>query len=102
MKHGIVINAGTPRQIADLAREAEDAGWDGAFTYDAIAIGTADLYDPSTLLAAMAMTTARAAAGAATRPFADAGATWWIDAEWNEPTVDSVRRRVLAGPPRAT
>lgn len=270
MKHGIVINAGTPRQIADLARDAEDAGWDGAFTYDAIAIGTADLYDPWTLLAAMAMTTARvtlgaivfaptrrrpwklarealtvdhlsggrlvvpvglgalddlgfgnvceatasreraaildetldilaglwtgepfehhgarydfgpmvlrprpvqqpripiwvvavwphrrsmeralrwdgmvlqtddpaevaeiaadarrrrieigraepfelvvqgstaadpAAAGAATRPIADAGATWWIEADWHEPSLDGVRRRILAGPPRAT
>lgn len=64
MKHGIVVNAGTPRQLADLAREAEDAGWDGVFTYDAIAIGTDDLYDPWALLAAMAMTSARVTLGA--------------------------------------
>ena len=64
MRHGIVLNAGTPRQIAELAREAEEAGWDGVFTYDAIAIGDDDLYDPWALLAAMAMTTTRVTLGA--------------------------------------
>lgn len=64
MRYGIVVNAGTPRQIAALAHEAEDTGWDGVFTYDAIAIGTDDLYDPWTLLAALAMTTTRVTLGA--------------------------------------
>jgi hypothetical protein len=35
------------------------------------------------------------------RPYVEAGATWWIDADWRAPTVDSVRRRIAAGPPRA-
>jgi alkanesulfonate monooxygenase SsuD/methylene tetrahydromethanopterin reductase-like flavin-dependent oxidoreductase (luciferase family) len=30
--------------------------------------------------------------------FAAAGATWWIDADW-EATVDEVRKRILVGPP---
>jgi alkanesulfonate monooxygenase SsuD/methylene tetrahydromethanopterin reductase-like flavin-dependent oxidoreductase (luciferase family) len=33
------------------------------------------------------------------RPYADVGATWWIDADWDAATVDSVRRRIQAGPP---
>lgn len=36
---------------------------------------------------------------AAVRPYADAGATWWIEGDWDGPTVDSVRRRIEAGPP---
>ena len=32
-------------------------------------------------------------------PYAEAGATWWVDADWDAATVDSVRRRILAGPP---
>jgi hypothetical protein len=35
------------------------------------------------------------------RPFAEAGATWWIESPWlppNEP--EDLRRRIEAGPPR--
>ncbi len=64
MKHGIILNAGSPREIAALAGEAERAGWDGVFTYDAIAIGVDELYDPWALLAAMAMTTTAVTLGA--------------------------------------
>ena len=39
MRYGIVLTTGDPRLAADLAAEAEDAGWDGVFTFDAIAIG---------------------------------------------------------------
>jgi hypothetical protein len=31
---------------------------------------------------------------------ADAGATWWIEADWQGASVDSLRRRIEAGPPR--
>jgi len=64
VRSGIVVNAGTARDLADLATRAEDAGWDGVFTYDCIAIGDADMYDPWAILAAMAMTTSRVRLGA--------------------------------------
>ncbi len=43
-----------------------------------------------------------AAAAEAVRPWADAGATWWIESDWSGGRADSTRRRVEAGPPRAT
>jgi hypothetical protein len=63
MRYGIVINAGDPREMADLAGEAEAASWDGVFYYDAIAIGDAQMYDPWVVLAAMAMRTKRLTLG---------------------------------------
>ena len=63
MRYGIVVNAGEPREMADLAAEAEAAGWDGVFYYDAIAIGDMELYDPWVALAAMAMRTERVRLG---------------------------------------
>src|SRR5438034_561711 len=59
MQSGIVVNAGDPREMAQLAAEAEAAGWDGVFYYDAIAIGDAEMYDPWVVLAAMAMWTGK-------------------------------------------
>ena len=64
MQYGITITSGDPRTQAELAAEAEDAGWDGVFTYDAIAIGDEPGHDPWVLLAAMAMRTARVRLGA--------------------------------------
>jgi alkanesulfonate monooxygenase SsuD/methylene tetrahydromethanopterin reductase-like flavin-dependent oxidoreductase (luciferase family) len=63
MRFGIVVNAGDPREMAQLAAEAEAAGWDGVFYYDAIAIGDAEMYDPWVVLAAMAMPTERVTLG---------------------------------------
>ena len=31
---------------------------------------------------------------------ADAGATWWLEADWANNTPESLRARILAGPPR--
>jgi alkanesulfonate monooxygenase SsuD/methylene tetrahydromethanopterin reductase-like flavin-dependent oxidoreductase (luciferase family) len=39
MRYGVIITSGDPGAAADLAALAEGAGWDGVFTYDAIAIG---------------------------------------------------------------
>ena len=64
MRYGIVITTGDPRLAADLAAQAEDAGWDGVFTFDAIAIGPVPMYDPWVVLAAMAMRTDRVTLGA--------------------------------------
>jgi alkanesulfonate monooxygenase SsuD/methylene tetrahydromethanopterin reductase-like flavin-dependent oxidoreductase (luciferase family) len=68
-------------------RAAEGLGMDG---YDVVAEGTTPP-DPQ-------------AAGAIVRPWLDAGATWWIDADWAD--MDPVRvraaaeTRLRAGPPR--
>ncbi|HEY3336176.1 MAG TPA: LLM class flavin-dependent oxidoreductase, partial [Candidatus Limnocylindrales bacterium] len=64
MDYGIVITGGDPRAQAELAADAEAAGWDGVFTYDAIAIGADDMYDPWIVLSAMAMRTERVRLGA--------------------------------------
>ena len=41
-----------------------------------------------------------ALAGAAIAPLAEAGATWWTEADWSDPAVGKLRRRIAAGPPR--
>lgn len=64
MQYGVIVTTGDPRTAADLAAEAEAAGWDGVFTYDALSIGGGDLYDPWVTLAAVAMRTERVRLGA--------------------------------------
>jgi alkanesulfonate monooxygenase SsuD/methylene tetrahydromethanopterin reductase-like flavin-dependent oxidoreductase (luciferase family) len=64
MQTGIVLTVADPRLAAELAAEAEAVGWDGVFTYDAIAIGDGDGFDPWVLLAAVAMRTSRVRIGA--------------------------------------
>jgi alkanesulfonate monooxygenase SsuD/methylene tetrahydromethanopterin reductase-like flavin-dependent oxidoreductase (luciferase family) len=64
MHHGFTITAGDPRTVAELAAVAEAAGWDGVFTFDAVAIGDQELSDPWVVLAAMAMRTSRVRLGA--------------------------------------
>ena len=34
------------------------------------------------------------------RPFADAGATWWMESRWSSSQRDEVRTRIRQGPPR--
>lgn len=64
MRFGFIVTGGDPRTQAQLAAEAEAAGWDGVFTFDAIDIGGMDMYDPWVVLAAMAMRTERVRLGA--------------------------------------
>ena len=68
IKQGIILTAGDPRTAAELAALAEARGWDGVFTWDAIAIGSADVYDPWVLLAAIATRTERVRIGAIVTP----------------------------------
>ena len=68
MKCGIIVTSGEPRTVADLAAEAETAGWDGVFTWDGIAVGLLDTYDPWVVMAAMAMRTERVRLGAIVTP----------------------------------
>jgi len=39
------------------------------------------------------------AAAEKVRPYAEAGATWWIETMWEEHDLNVVRRRILQGPP---
>ncbi|HEX5975072.1 MAG TPA: LLM class flavin-dependent oxidoreductase [Rubrobacteraceae bacterium] len=68
MNYGIIIPKGDPRTVAELAREAEEAGWDGAFYWDGISIGEMETYDPWVVMAAMAMRTGRVRIGAMLTP----------------------------------
>jgi len=58
------------RGLADLAREAEEAGWDGFFLWDHVNAGEAGMpmLDVWVTLAAMAMTTSRIRLGATVTP----------------------------------
>jgi hypothetical protein len=40
-----------------------------------------------------------AQATAIIRPYAEAGATWWLEAKWDDPDPESVRKRIQQGPP---
>jgi alkanesulfonate monooxygenase SsuD/methylene tetrahydromethanopterin reductase-like flavin-dependent oxidoreductase (luciferase family) len=68
VKFGFIVTTGDPREAADLAAEAEAAGWDGVFYWDALAIGDMDVYDPWVVMAAMAMRTERVRLGAIVSP----------------------------------
>jgi alkanesulfonate monooxygenase SsuD/methylene tetrahydromethanopterin reductase-like flavin-dependent oxidoreductase (luciferase family) len=68
MRYGFIIPTGDPRTVADLAHEAEAAGWDGAFYFDGMAIGDMDLYDAWVVMSAMAMRTERVRIGAVITP----------------------------------
>jgi alkanesulfonate monooxygenase SsuD/methylene tetrahydromethanopterin reductase-like flavin-dependent oxidoreductase (luciferase family) len=58
-----------PRLLAELAREAEDAGWDGCFVWDHIHVGDGEpVADPWITLAAMAAATARIRLGPLVTP----------------------------------
>ena len=68
IKRGIIVTTGDPRTAAELAARAEAHGWDGVFTFDAIAIGSMETYDPWVVMAAMAMRTERVRLGAIVTP----------------------------------
>lgn len=59
MRYGFVIPGGDARLSAELAAEAEAAGWDGVFVPDGIYIENFPTYDPWVVLAAIAMRTER-------------------------------------------
>jgi alkanesulfonate monooxygenase SsuD/methylene tetrahydromethanopterin reductase-like flavin-dependent oxidoreductase (luciferase family) len=63
----------TPRRLAELAAEAEEAGWDGFFLWDHMVYSLSQklpLYDPWVTLAGMAMTTSRIRLGTTVTPLA--------------------------------
>ncbi|GAA2235702.1 hypothetical protein GCM10010413_39560 [Promicromonospora sukumoe] len=67
MKFGFISSFGTIDQHVTLARETEEHGWDGFFTWDAISLGgewAMPVYDPFAVLAAAAAVTERITLGA--------------------------------------
>ncbi len=69
MHYGFIVPKGSPRTVADLAREAEEAGWDGVFYFDGIYVDEGmEIYDPWVVMAAMAMRTERVRLGAILTP----------------------------------
>jgi alkanesulfonate monooxygenase SsuD/methylene tetrahydromethanopterin reductase-like flavin-dependent oxidoreductase (luciferase family) len=74
MKYAIYLPTfdpfGSVQVIADLARDAEQSGWDGVFTWDDVYIDEKDLADPWISLAAAAAVTQRVQLGALITPLA--------------------------------
>ena len=77
MQYGITVpNFGSyadARALATLAREAEDAGWDGFFVWDHISAAASEggpIADPWILLAAIALNTERVRIGTMVTPVA--------------------------------
>jgi alkanesulfonate monooxygenase SsuD/methylene tetrahydromethanopterin reductase-like flavin-dependent oxidoreductase (luciferase family) len=69
VRYGFIVTKGDPRTVADLACEAEEAGWDGVFYWDGIHVGEGwEIYDPWVVMAAMAMRTERVRIGAVLTP----------------------------------
>ncbi len=72
MKYGLYLPNfepwGSARIIATLAREAEDAGWDGLFIWDDLVGEAVDMVDPWIALSAAAMATSRIRLGALVTP----------------------------------
>src|SRR5690606_17894963 len=74
MRFGFVGSFGTAHQIVEIAVAAEEHGWDGFFTWDAISLTAAgtsegalapvDVWDPFALLGAVATLTSRVRLGA--------------------------------------
>lgn len=71
MHYGFIIPGGDLRTVIELASDAEEAGWDGVFYWDAIYIESVGLmYDPWVVLAAIAVRTQRIRIGAVLTPLA--------------------------------
>lgn len=80
--------AGTPERYAAIAAYVAEHRT-SAGTFDIVADGVTPADD-------------RAAAAALVQPYAEAGATWWIESPWMPPNeVADLRRRIAAGPPTA-
>lgn len=81
----------TPDQVAEMRTWLDQHATDGR-VLDLVVDGTTPADD-------------QAGAAAIVTPYADAGATWWIDADWTVDMnttdgVDRIRARLTAGPPR--
>lgn len=68
-----------PRVFADVAMQAEEAGWDGIFVWDHLlyADPVTEIADPWICLAAAAMVTERIELGIMVTPLSRRRRTWW-------------------------
>jgi hypothetical protein len=94
MRYGFVLPGGTATEQLTQAVIADQTGWDGVFVWEA-ACG----------VEGEAPATDRDEARRVTVPFAEAGATWWLESRWELPhhsaeRMCQVRERLAAGPPR--
>ncbi len=69
MRIGLVGSYGSPTQLVELARTAEDNGWDGFFSWDGVSLAdegfdAVPTYDPFSVLAGVAAVTQRITLGA--------------------------------------
>ncbi len=64
MKFGVITSFGSAQDYVIMAREAEEAGWDGVFAWDDISVERGDVFDPWVVLGAMAAVTQRVTLGA--------------------------------------
>jgi hypothetical protein len=74
--------------VREIVRWAERV-WPAATRHrpwDVVAEGRTDADDP-------------AAAAATVAEYETAGATWWIESDWESASVDAIRHRIAAGPP---
>jgi alkanesulfonate monooxygenase SsuD/methylene tetrahydromethanopterin reductase-like flavin-dependent oxidoreductase (luciferase family) len=76
---GIVTQGASVEELRAFADRARPG-------FDIVVDGVTDPDDPG--------------ADARVEALAGAGATWWIEANWDRPTVEGLRARILAGPPR--
>ncbi|HEY6781938.1 MAG TPA: LLM class flavin-dependent oxidoreductase, partial [Candidatus Dormibacteraeota bacterium] len=84
----IAGRAGSPADVRDLRTWLAERGRDDI---DVAIDGETPADDP-------------AAAEASVRPWADAGATWWLETRWETPhnsdeRMADIRRRLTSGPP---
>ncbi|MHA7132456.1 LLM class flavin-dependent oxidoreductase [Oerskovia turbata] len=64
LQFGFVGSFGSASELVTMAREAEEHGWDGYFTWDGISLPGMDSYDPWGILSAAAVQTERITLGA--------------------------------------
>src|SRR5215831_9835375 len=68
-RYGFIIPGGEANEIVTMAREAEEAGWDGVFYWDGVYIESAGpMFDPWAMLAAIATQTRRIRIGVMLTP----------------------------------
>ena len=105
---GVVVQAPDDRRSGDPALLADVVAWLGA-RRAVVEAGLAQAGTPASLSAERPFEVVvdgvtpgddPVAAASITRAVAEAGATWWIESDWEHTDLDALRARISAGPPR--